>query len=227
MSSFRRWVSDTRDWLRESISSLLVWREAEARLRRHGYTAITLSVLNDVLPEWTTVVEEYPSFEDKVRYVVHEAIEIEEVYRRLGRWIEPRFAAESGLITEDELMKIHLLADKISPVESHLKWVKDSAGIYWSSSKSLIHSLYYDEEDDVYVWYAHRIEDFEELKREIFFPPIYSCDVLDAKNIDEAKRMVEESLREEELVTQHQDLVDEIVKAHEMAYKRLRKIRGG
>jgi len=103
-----------------------------------------------------------------------------------------------------------------------LKWVKDSVGIYWTSTRDFIHSLHYDEEDKNYVWYRYDLEDFEELKREVLFPPIYSYDVVEAKNIREAQKYVEEQMSGY-IEPAHPELVEELVKAREKAYKELKK----
>ena len=103
-----------RQELREKYESLRTneaWKAAEKFLMKYGYTNITIDIMDMILPEWRTVIEESATFEEKVRYLVHEAVEIEEVYRALGTWIEPRLAGERGLI---DLTRIHLKAERLS-----------------------------------------------------------------------------------------------------------------
>jgi uncharacterized protein YeaO (DUF488 family) len=109
---------------------------------------------------------------------------------------------------------------------SRLKWVRDSAGIWWTATTDYIHSLYYDEEDKVYVWYVHSIKDFEELKREILYPPAEYEEVFEARDIEEAKKYVEEKLAGyyKPQLPAHAEKVDELVRARESGYRRLKRL---
>lgn len=68
-----------------------IWAEAERFLREHGYT-ITRDDLETVLPGWGVEVMVYPTFKEKVGYVIREAVEIEEVSWMARRLISPRKA---------------------------------------------------------------------------------------------------------------------------------------
>ena len=107
-----------------------------------------------------------------------------------------------------------------------LRWVRDLADIWWTATKDYIHSLYYDEEDKVYVWYLHRLEDFDKLKKEILYPPIENYYTFEARNIEEAKRRVEKELAGflKPQPPAHPEMVDELVKEREKAYKQLKRI---
>lgn len=92
-----------------------IWLDAEKKLQEHGYSRITIDILDNILPEWRTVVKlEIDSPEQQINYVVHEAIEVEEVYKKIGKWMEPRQAGELGLVN---MMEVHQVADKIASHE--------------------------------------------------------------------------------------------------------------
>jgi hypothetical protein len=229
-----------------------VWAEAEKQLRKYGYT-ITKEQFLKLYEPWLAEIFEIESFQDRVLFVVHEAVETEEVKKLAGRWIHPRdYYEEVERKTGKAVLGPHLKAERIAPYEakvlerarkrfvkgiagsslggsvhgSRLRWVRDSADIWWTATKDYIHSLYYDEEDKVYVWYAHDIKDFEELKREVLYPPIEYENVFEAKDIEEAKKYVEERLAEfyEPQPPAHAEKVDELVKVREKAYKQLKKL---
>jgi len=70
-----------------------IWAEAERFLTAHRYT-ITREDLEQILPTWGMEVAAYPTFKERVGYVIHEAIEIEEVSLVARRLISPREAPE-------------------------------------------------------------------------------------------------------------------------------------
>jgi hypothetical protein len=71
-----------------------IWAAAEKFLREHGYT-ITRERLEEFIPDWMLEVTEYETFKERVGYVIHECVELEEVYRMARRWMDPRMAPEA------------------------------------------------------------------------------------------------------------------------------------
>jgi hypothetical protein len=108
------------------------------------------------------------------------------------------------------------------PSESQQKfrWIKDLGDIWWAATNGYIHSLHYDEEDKIYVWYVHDLKDFEELKRELFYPPIEYEVEFEAKDIEEAKKYVESKVLG---APAHLEKVDELVRERNKGYKRLKR----
>jgi len=107
-----------------------------------------------------------------------------------------------------------------SPTPQKLRWVKDDANIYWTATRDYFHSLHYDEEDKVYVWYIY---DWEEVKKSPLFPPIYFYDVIETTDLEEAKKYVEENMFGE-LIPAYPERIDELVKLRNMQYKMLKKM---
>lgn len=70
-----------------------IWNTAERFLSAHRYT-ITRKDLEDINPTWVLQVATYPTFKERVGYVIHEAVEIEEVSLVARRLIDPRLAPE-------------------------------------------------------------------------------------------------------------------------------------
>jgi len=70
-----------------------LWAAAEKFLRAHGYT-LTRAELENIIPDWGLEALKYASFKEKVGYVIHEAVEVEEVKRAARRLIDPRMAPE-------------------------------------------------------------------------------------------------------------------------------------
>jgi len=70
-----------------------IWTEAERFLREHDYT-ITRADLEQIIPDWSIEAAGYPTFRERVGYVIHEAVEIEEVSLVARRLIDPRLAPE-------------------------------------------------------------------------------------------------------------------------------------
>jgi len=229
-----------------------VWAEAEKQLRKYGYT-ITKEQFLKLYEPWLADILEIESFQDRVLFVVHEAVEAEEVKKLAGRWVLPRdYYEEVKRKTGKTVLEPHIKAERIAPYEakvlerarkrfvkgvtgsslggsvhgSRLKWVRDSAGIWWTATTDYIHSLYYDEEDKVYVWYVHSIKDFEELKREILYPPAEYEEVFEARDIEDAKKHVEEKLAGyyKPQLPAHAEKVDELVRARESGYRRLKRL---
>jgi DNA-directed RNA polymerase subunit RPC12/RpoP len=69
-----------------------VWREAERFLRKHGYT-ISKDKFTEFFPSWILIVERYldkGKFREAVAFIIHEAVECEELKRVVGYWIYPR-----------------------------------------------------------------------------------------------------------------------------------------
>jgi len=71
-----------------------VWRRAESFLREHGYT-LTREQLEEIIPDWSAEAWEYKTFKERVAYVIHEAVEIEEVSRVARRLVSPREVPET------------------------------------------------------------------------------------------------------------------------------------
>jgi len=82
-----------------------IWTEAEHFLREHRYT-ITRADLEEILPDWSIEAAGYPTFKERVGYVIHEAVEIEEVSLVARRLIDPRLAPEPVAL------KAHEIAEK-------------------------------------------------------------------------------------------------------------------
>ena len=70
-----------------------IWAEAERFLTEHRYT-ITREDLEQIVPGWGMEAAAYPTFKERVGYVIHEAVEIEEVSLVARRLIDPRLAPE-------------------------------------------------------------------------------------------------------------------------------------
>jgi hypothetical protein len=70
-----------------------LWRAASAFLRERDYV-LTREQFEVVRPEWTSEVALYPTFEERVGYVVRRATEIEYVSRIARRLITPEEAPE-------------------------------------------------------------------------------------------------------------------------------------
>jgi len=82
-----------------------IWDEAERFLKEKGYT-ITRGNLEEILPDWSIEAAGYPIFKERVGYVIHEAVEIEEVSLVARRLIDPRLAPEPIAL------KAHEVAEK-------------------------------------------------------------------------------------------------------------------
>jgi len=70
-----------------------IWDAASVFLREHDYV-LTREQFETVRPEWTSEVALYPTFEEKVGYVIRRASEIEYVSRMARRLIRPEEAPE-------------------------------------------------------------------------------------------------------------------------------------
>ncbi len=70
-----------------------IWAEAERFLTEHRYT-ITREDMEQIIPDWNVGAAGYPTLEGRVGYVIHEAVEIEEVSLVARRLIDPRLAPE-------------------------------------------------------------------------------------------------------------------------------------
>jgi len=70
-----------------------IWTEAEKFLREKDYT-ITRSDLEEIIPDWGVEAATYLTFKERVAYVIHESVEIEEVSLVARRLIDPRLAPE-------------------------------------------------------------------------------------------------------------------------------------
>jgi uncharacterized lipoprotein len=79
-----------------------IWRRAESFLREHGYT-ITRDQLEEIIPDWSVQAWEYKTFKERVAYVIHECVEIEEVSRVARRLISPREAPEAIRLKAHEI----------------------------------------------------------------------------------------------------------------------------
>lgn len=82
-----------------------IWVEAESFLREHRYT-ITREDLEQIIPDWGVEAAGYKTFKERVAYVIHEAVEIEEVSLVARRLIDPRLAPEPVAL------KAHEIAEK-------------------------------------------------------------------------------------------------------------------
>jgi len=82
-----------------------IWVEAERFLREHDYT-ITRADLEQIIPGWSIEAAGYLTFKERVGYVIHEAVEIEEVAEIARRLIDPRLAPEPVAL------KAHEIAEK-------------------------------------------------------------------------------------------------------------------
>jgi DNA-directed RNA polymerase subunit RPC12/RpoP len=95
-----------------------VWAEAEKQLRKHGYT-ITKEQFLKLYEPWLADILEIESFQDKVLFVVHEAVEAEEVKRLAGRWVLPRdYYEEVKRKTGKTVLEPHIKAERIAPYEA-------------------------------------------------------------------------------------------------------------
>lgn len=68
-----------------------IWDTATAFLREYGYV-LTREQLETIKPEWSSEVGLYPTFERRVGYVIHKAVQIEYVSRIARRLIPPEEA---------------------------------------------------------------------------------------------------------------------------------------
>lgn len=68
-----------------------IWNTAERFLMANRYT-ITRKDLEEINSAWGLEAAAYPSFKERVGYVIHEAVEIEEVSLVARRLIDPRLA---------------------------------------------------------------------------------------------------------------------------------------
>ena len=50
----------------ELMTDEMAWKAAEKFLRKYGYEKITIDIMDSILPEWRTTIEELPTFEEKV-----------------------------------------------------------------------------------------------------------------------------------------------------------------
>jgi len=70
-----------------------VWQEAELFLRKHGYT-ISQYIFTSFFPSWRWWVQrgylDKGKFKEAVAFIIHEAVECEELKRVVGYWIYPR-----------------------------------------------------------------------------------------------------------------------------------------
>ena len=91
-----------------------IWNTAELFLRRRGYN-ITLEQLNEVLfPNIEMVVTEPTDFKAKVALVIHEAVEVEEIYRKTGKWQNPRDYYDEWERKDVVIIEPHTRASNIS-----------------------------------------------------------------------------------------------------------------
>lgn len=88
-----------------------IWTEAFRFLREHRYT-ITRKDLESVIPDWGVDAAGYKTFRERVAYVIHEAVEVEEVSTVAMRLIDPRLAPEPVALkahqTAERLQKEYL-----------------------------------------------------------------------------------------------------------------------
>jgi hypothetical protein len=115
---------------------------------------------------------------------------------------------------------LSILYDPLEPSWQRFRWVKDLGDIWWTATNGYIHSLHYEEDDNIYVWYVHDLKDFEELKKEILYPPIEYEFEFEAKDIEEAKKYVESKVSG---APAHPEKVDELVRERNKGYKRLKR----
>jgi len=69
------------------------WTTAQTFLRKHGYT-LTRDELETIIPDWGVEAWQYKNFKERVGYVIHESVEIEEVKKAARRLVDPRMAPE-------------------------------------------------------------------------------------------------------------------------------------
>jgi len=79
-----------------------IWSEAERFLSEHRYT-ITRGELEQIIPDWGVEAATYPTFKERVAYVIHESVEIEEVSLVARRLIDPRLAPEPVALKAHEI----------------------------------------------------------------------------------------------------------------------------
>jgi len=98
-----------------------IWKVAESFLRENKYS-ITREEFEEIFPNWSTYLEEvdpktgelfYKTFKRKVGFVIHEAVEIEEVSWIKGELTDPQKAPEA--VGE----KVHKIA-----VDMEKKWLR-------------------------------------------------------------------------------------------------------
>lgn len=70
-----------------------IWNTAEKFLAEHRYT-ITRQDLEEIVPAWGLEAAAYSTFKERVGYVIHESVEIEEVSLSARRLMDPRLAPE-------------------------------------------------------------------------------------------------------------------------------------
>ena len=75
--SFEDMRRDLREKYERLMTNEMAWKAAEKFLRKYGYSEVTLDIMDSILPEWRSIIQEITTFEEKVRYVIHEAVEIE------------------------------------------------------------------------------------------------------------------------------------------------------
>jgi len=92
----------------------LIWKEAEKKLRKHGYRLVTLEKFKEVFGSFWDLVVDYKKFEDKVDAVAHEAAELEEVFLLTGKWQVPRFTPFSVR------WHAHCKANEVADIESKI-----------------------------------------------------------------------------------------------------------
>ncbi|MFB0523166.1 MAG: hypothetical protein ACETV1_05325 [Candidatus Bathyarchaeia archaeon] len=80
--------------------------EAFRFLREKKYT-ITRKQLEEIIPDWGVEAVGYDTFRERVAYLIHEAVEVEEVSEVAMRLIDPRLAPEAVA------MKAHQKAEKL------------------------------------------------------------------------------------------------------------------
>jgi len=83
-----------------------IWRRAESFLREHGYK-LTREQLEEIIPDWGVEAWEYKTFKERVCYVVHEVVEIEEASKVARRLISPRD------LPDPIRVKLHLIAERM------------------------------------------------------------------------------------------------------------------
>jgi len=83
-----------------------IWSEAEKFLSEHRYT-ITREDVEEIIPGWGIEAAGYPTFKERVGYIIHEAIEIEEVSLVARRLIDPR------MVPEEIALKAHETAERL------------------------------------------------------------------------------------------------------------------
>jgi len=92
---------------------LKIWNEAKKHLRKCDYK-ITLKQLENVMPDIEILETEPTTFKGKVRLLIHEAVECEEVKRKTGKWMNPRDYYDEIMLKEKRMeIKPHVKAERI------------------------------------------------------------------------------------------------------------------